>query len=242
MSPWETVSLDGSLGRVCPWIVGEGRAIFLGRSGICLLVPPLLLLAAGCGGVSTGADGLPPTPTVTPLPFVPAPVAMGSGFKGSCSFVWENDDGNGTFDFYEIDLSGALWTNGTDTFGAQAVGYYVLGYDPMHFAFDSAGMATNGTISLTVTGPSIGSKTSLTEAGFKSYFDATGIFSGGATQLGGEVARGGAGGFDGSLSDPNLTVPVSRGGGTITLDFGSYSGAFGGVGTTVVDYAVCIPG
>src|SRR5579859_6843812 len=184
------------------------------------------LLLAACG-VNTGVSGTgtTPTPGGTPTPHVTptatptaTPTPPPKTATGTCSFVWANDNGDGTLDFYEVDIAGALWNNTTVAFqGTAAVGYFVLSYDPVSNTFVQAGLANSGAIALSVTDMNKGSAAGFTDTASHTYLDATAYFSGASNSLGGPSGSGGTGSFSGNLSDPNPSTAVTPGAGSINL-------------------------
>ena len=212
-------------------------------------------IGAACSNVHTksGATTSPtatPTSTFTPTPTptstatstpTPIPTPTPAAITASCSIVWANDNQDGTFDLYEVDVDGRDWTtsNTVAVDGTAVVGYYVLGYDPTFGAFDYAGQATNGSIALNVAGVSQGDATSFSAATPLTYWDATNWWSGTSSGLEGQSATGGTGTFSGALSNPDPTSAITPGAGVVDMTIYGTEGTFGGATATEFDYAVC---
>lgn len=183
--------------------------------------------AASCGSSAPSADAAP-TPTPGPDSF--------------CAFRWVVEEGNGAIDWYEVEVAGKQWNSGSTGLGVTALAFYIIGYDPSSMMFDVAGMTTAGEIELTTSGMDAGAKASFLDLGGKTFFDATGVLGGGAHELGPRVATGGAGSFDGILSDADPATPVEQGNGSIAVRYENGANAvFGGAANGVVQYAWCVP-
>ena len=223
---------------------------------VVLAMTSLSLAVAACGASTSSAAGATsptPTPThiptgtpVTPTPTNTAtPTPTGTPLAAStCSFVWATSyvDIDGTYDFYEVDVNGAAWNNATAAFGTDAVGYFIVGWNPNDNSIYSAGMAIDGAIVLNVAGQAMGEAANFSDAGGKTFYDAYDYFTGASTTLGAVIADGGAGFFTGVLSDPDPNAPATAGGGSVdATDTAGFSETFGGSTQYDLDYAVCTP-
>lgn len=223
------------------------------RLGFLLAPATALSFAVGCSNVSTAGATASPTPSnhVTPTPqptssATPQPTGTPAASSGYCSFVWATDytSVDGTFDFYEVDISSDAWTNTTAAYdGANAVGYFVVGYDPnTGDIVYGAGMSTAGAMTLNVSGMNMGDAASYNDTGTHTFYDATAYFTGASQTLGDAVATGGSGSFSGNLSDPDPNNPITAGTGDMTAtDNGGNSEIFADPSQTSFAYAVCTP-
>ena len=227
----------------------------MGRStllGFVVLVASFGAAACGTSTSSTGATGSTPPPTFSqpsPTPSATAtatasPSPTPSAATGTCSFLWANDNGDGTVDFYEVDIAAKDFaSSATLTFDEQTVdGYYVLGYDPSSNTFLEGGEALTGNVSITSTGTAMGDQVTFSDTAVQTYYDATAKFSGQSTVLGGQTGSGGTGTMSVALSNPDPTTAVTPGNGAIAMTINGVSGTFGGGGDpSTLDYAVCNP-
>ena len=200
----------------------------VGRGSALLSV---LLIAAGAASCAGSATPLIAEPTPTPPP------------AGSfCTFMWMVPEGNGAFDWYEVDVAGKSWSSGPTDLGATATAFYILGYNPPMLTFDVAGMTTAGSFVLTTTGMDTGAKTSFLDLGGKTFFDATDVLAGLSNELGSQVATGGAGTFSGFLSSPDPEAPIVNGDGSVAVHYANgTTGVFGGSAPDVTQFAYCVP-
>lgn len=221
-----------------------------GRIALATGCSAFLALAAACG-VSTNASENPATPTptpqhtATPTPSdtpAPTPTATPAG-SGYCSFFWGNDNGDGTIDFYEVDVADGAWKNDTAAFAPSvAVGYFILGYYPPDNTFVQAGMSTSGSIALTVSDTNMGSDAGFADLTANTYLDATDYFAGMSNTISNQqTGSGGTGSFTGKLSNPDPATDVDPGTGTIDITINGFHGTIGGADAFTLDYAVCTP-
>jgi hypothetical protein len=248
---------------VCPggrtW---EGRSMFHHSVRLAVLVTTVtaMSLLAACNDVKTAGATITPTPTSTattppsgtPTPnptntATPSPTATATPApaSGTCSFVWATSyvDIDGTYDYYEVDVAAAAWANTTVAFdGTNAIGYFLVGYNPIDASIYAAGIAQTGAITLAVNGTAIGAAASFGDSDSKSFLDATDYYNGVSTSYGAEIATGGTGAFTGMLSDPAPNAAISAGAGSIdAMDTLGNAETFGGASNVAFDYALCTP-
>jgi hypothetical protein len=166
------------------------------------------------GSTPTATPGHTPTPAPTA---VPTPVTKLS--TTTCSFVWASADVDiaGTIDYYQVNIRASAWKNTTTAFdGTNAVGYFVIAYDPANNGFLDAGMTTSGTFSIMVGTTAMGQAATFADTSTHDFFDATGYFAGSSSDLGVKVASGGIGTFSGKLSSAASGADVTPGTGNVT--------------------------
>lgn len=193
------------------------------RSGLILAITTLSLATFGCMGtgvMGSGSDASPtPGQTATPTPGTSATPTPSGTPAVTCSFIFANNGtATGTLDIYEVDIDSSLWATGTIQLdGKKAGALYLLGANQNSGTFSTAGVATSGSISITVSGTTAGSQASFTDSASLTFFDGTGALKGTASALGAQSATGGAGSFSGSLSNLSGGTPTP-GTGTVTVN------------------------
>ena len=191
---------------------------------------------------------LPLTLLATALVTLAVAVAACSG-KGSCKNCgvpkgvtncqvdWANSGSvTGRYDVYLVDLPIADWNSGTKDYNftpgdqINAVFYknlLITSNGPGDYA--SRAMTTSGQFSITVVGTAIGTTVAFNDAGGHQFWNVTG-----GNQIGVYQGSGGAGQFNGQISDPANIVP-----GTVSsLVALTYQGTSMSVGA-LTRYSVC---
>ncbi len=155
----------------------------------------------------------------------------------SCQILWSAHGANvGRFDLYVVAMFDHDWTSGTKALD-RTQGRFALFYDeyePDSGEYVARAMATNGTLTVTVSSGSlaVGSAVSLLDTGGKVYFDVNSL-----DQVNGPViGSGGEADFDGVWSANNADIPTPGSG---LVEF-VYHGSSLTIGT-YTRYAQCQP-
>lgn len=162
-------------------------------------------------------DGPGPTPSPTATP----------NYLTRCQTLWADVGLGSTYNFYIIDMPYESWFTGTKTFDAiDNYGFYFVGYDFATGAYQSLGLATSGTYSVTASGTDTGDSLSIQDPTSQLYLD--------YDTPGAVLGSGGTGSFSGEWSDP-YGSDVVPGTGTITVMHLGTAMTFG----NYLSYALC---